>query len=192
MAPALQTRRAEVVMKTAGSILALALAAGIGACSHQKSAQNASAQLAQTQANSNSSCPIAQLPGVRASVADTRNGVAITFTAPQDEIDQLRRGVRAMADAADKQGNAFAACPCAFAETGAAETMPDGPNAQSQWNPTTSTPSLTMIRAKSKVENISSGAVLKLSASDKSQVPALRDEVHNEVLSLRSNGCLRP
>lgn len=182
-------------MKIAGSVLALALVAGLGACSHNNT-QSAGAQSPQGQSQaqaSAASCPMAQLPGVHATVADTSDGVAITFTGPQNEVDQLRQNVHAMSDANDKQGNAFAACPCAFGQSGSAEAMP-GNESQSgqqggQWNGNTSMQPAS-VQADAKVDEIPTGAVLELKAKDKSQVQTLRDDVRSEVHSMKENGCL--
>jgi hypothetical protein len=75
---------------------------------------------------------MAQLRDIQAFVSDMNDGVAITFTAPYAEVDQLRQNVRAMADAQDMMGNAFAACPCGQGlGTGVAEAMPGDMNSGS-------------------------------------------------------------
>ncbi len=128
------------------------------------------------QANANPSagiaagCPLAQLQKVHASVSDIDHGVAITFTGPKSERDQLRDNVHSMADANDKQGNAFAACPCGQSSTatGVTEAMP------------------TMPAADSSVKEIDTGAILKLTAKNDSQVDALRAAARDDVKALKS------
>lgn len=117
-------------------------------------------------------CPLAQLQNVHASVSDIDHGVAITFTGPKSERDQLRDNVHSMADANDKQGNAFAACPCGQSSTatGVTEAMP------------------TMPAADSSVKEIETGAILKLTAKNDSQVDALRAAARDDVKALK--GCL--
>jgi hypothetical protein len=128
-------------MRTVGSILGIVLAGALGACSHQNT-QSAGAQgqyqnqaqqqqygqqqYGQGQAQTTAgTCPLAKLHGVHATVADTSDGVAITFTASQNDLDQLRQNVQAMVSSNDREGDAFAACPCArSAVSGSAEAMP--------------------------------------------------------------------
>ncbi len=178
-------------MKTVGCVVAVALAAAVGACSHNN--QSAGAESAQAQAYQTASCPVSQLPGVHATVADTQDGVAVTFTGPQNELDQLRQGVKTMASTNEKQGSPFAMCPCAFNQTGSAEQMPGGPSAQGNtWGGGAGNTAMqpSAIPADSKVEQIPTGAVLMLTPKDKSQAQALRDEVRTEVTSMKQNGCL--
>src|SRR5258708_25799451 len=109
----------EVAMRTAGrtagSILGIALAAALGACAHNNAAQGTAQTPEPGQASASSaSCPLAKLQGVRLVATNTRDGVAITFAAPQGEVDQLRQNVRDMAEANDRSGDAFASCPCSM------------------------------------------------------------------------------
>jgi hypothetical protein len=168
-------------MRTAGYVLCTLLAAALGACAQHAAPAPTAAARAQGAAPS---CPLAQLPGVHATVADIRDGVAITFTAPQGELDQLRNDVHAMADANDSKGDAFAACPCALPSAGAAEKMPSTSleqlATQSQ-----------KIKAQAKVDEIATGAVLKLTTKDHKYTDALRAEVREDVHALRKN-CSRP
>jgi hypothetical protein len=168
-------------MRTAGSILGIVLAAALGACAHH---QAQTAAQAPEQAQAATACPMAQIPGVHASVADIDKGVAITFTGPHDALDSLRDDVHKMAEANDRQGDAFAVCPCAsMTSQGAAEAMPPGQSGAAR------TPPLKSIPASSSVQDIDTGAVLKLQVKNKSDVPALRDAVRQNVRSLRE-GCL--
>jgi len=167
-------------MRTAGSILGIALAAALGACAHHAPPAATAAATPPTAANA--ACPMA-FTGVHASVADINKGVAITFTGPQNALDQLRKNVHAMSDANDNQSDAFAVCPCAsIAPQGAAEAMPGQPGAV-QALP------LKSIRANSNVQEIDTGAVLKLEAKNKGDVQALRDAVRQNVKAMRK-GCL--
>jgi hypothetical protein len=128
---------------------------------------------------------MAALPGVHALVADIRDGVAITFTAPEGELDQLRNDVHAMADANDAQGGAFAACPCAEAPPGAAEKMPTTALEQAATQPL-------RVKAVAKVDEIATGAVLKLTAKDHKDINALRAEVRDDLHAFKKNCAARP
>lgn len=162
-------------MRIAGSIIGIALAAALGACAHHN-VQSAGAQAPQEGAAA--SCALAQLKGVHASVADIHDGVAITFTGPESGLDQLRDNVKAMADANDKQGDAFAVCPCAQPTAlGSAEPMPGEAAAT------------TIPRAESKVEETSTGAILKLTTKDNSQIAALRAMARKNVHAFKK-ACL--
>ena len=135
-------------MRTAGCIVGFAVMAALAGCSHQSSQ---SAQYAPTgdraaygtsgrTAQSVETCPMAQLRDIQAFVSEMNDGVAITFTAPYAEVDQLRQNVRAMADANDMMGNAFAACPCGQGlGTGVAERMPGDVNGSGSFGETGST-----------------------------------------------------
>jgi hypothetical protein len=170
-------------MRTAGSILGIALIAALAACAHQR-AQTAGAQAARVPETSAAACPIAQLRGVHATTADIKDGVAITFTAPHNELSQLRDNVKAMAKSNDKQGDAFAACPCAEHGTaGAAEAMP-GEHGRTLMQPPAA---VVTPRADSKVEEISTGAILRLTAKDTSQVAALRTAARENVHAFKKS-----
>ncbi|HEX8795255.1 MAG TPA: hypothetical protein VF765_30110 [Polyangiaceae bacterium] len=144
----------------------------VGCAEHNQAGATAPQGYAPTSAMA-AACPLAQLKGVHATVQDIDHGVAITFTAPKREVDQLRDNVHSMADANDKQGNAFASCPCGqkgTAATGVTEAMP-GPTADAS------------------VTEIETGAILKLKAKDDSQVDALRSSTRENVKALKT-GCL--
>jgi hypothetical protein len=120
-------------------------------------------------------------------VADIRDGVAITFTGPQGELEQLRDNVQAMADANDKKGDAFAACPCGVSERamGAAESMPaDHGSAETGGRQTSVKP-----LADAKVDDIPTGAVLRLKAKDATEAAALRSATRENLRAMRKN-CL--
>jgi hypothetical protein len=167
-------------MRTAGYVLCTLLAAAVGACAHRAPGP---AETAQAKAAAPApACPLTKLVGVRATVADIRDGVAITFTAPEGELDQLRNNVHAMADAEEKQHDAFASCPCAEHAAGAAEKMPMSPVEQAATQPQ-------KVKADAKVDEISTGAVLKLTAKDHKDINALRAEVREDLRGLKKN-CL--
>jgi hypothetical protein len=176
-------------MRLAGPTLGIVLAAALGACAHQTSAQGGAQAPEEGQASAASAagCPLAQLQGVHAAVTDTPDGVAITFAAPKGEVDALRGNVHAMADTNDKRGDAFAACACAAPRgaLGAAESMPEqgGGGAAAQAEHATKERPL----ADAKVTETPTGAVLKLSAKEKSQVGALRSFTRENVRELRKN-----
>ncbi len=175
-------------MRTAGYFLGAVLAAALGACAHHI-AQGPSGQTALAAGPPPAaSCPLERLPGVHATVADIRDGVAITFTGSEGELDQLRNNVHAMADANDNQKDAFAACPCArTAGAGAAERMPS--TAPERTSSTAATGEMAQPQASAKVDEIATGAVLKLTAKDHKETAALRSAVREEVRALRKN-CL--
>jgi len=191
-------------MKIATSIVAIALtAAAVGCAKNEPQAQGA--QYAPSGAQGQpyaANCPLSQLTDVHASVADVHDGVAITFTVPESELSYLRDDVKAMKDANDDRGDAFAACPCAAAGMtqpyGSTENMPsgnqssNGPNASTsgQSGQTAMQPGQTgmtgmRVAAKASVDDIPTGSVLKLTTKDSSQVQMLRDQAHSEVQALR-------
>jgi hypothetical protein len=174
-------------MRTAGLILGVALAAAaVGACA-QRNMQGGAAQTGGA-AEPTQGCPLAQLQGIHATVADIRDGVAITFTGPKGELDQLRDNVHAMAEANDKQGDAFAACPCGVSERamGRAESMPADHGApETGARPSAAQKPL----AQAKVDEIPTGAVLRLKAKDATEAGALRAATRENMRALRKN-CL--
>jgi hypothetical protein len=191
------TGATEVAMTKAGSILGIVLAGALSAACQHEETQTAAQTPQQTQAamTAAGTCPMAQIPGVRATVADTGEGVAITFTAPQSEIDQLRQNVRSMADANDKRGDAFAVCPCGRVYGGTAEAMPSGQGTPS-YGPSQSGVTMGQAPAKvaippsdSKVDDIPTGAVLTLKAKDSALIPALQASVREDMRALKQ-GCM--
>jgi hypothetical protein len=170
-------------MRTAGYVLCTLLAAAAGACAHAAPAPTQAGAQAKA---ATPSCPLTKLPGVRATVADIRDGVAITFTAPEGELDQLRNNIHAMADANDSKHDAFAECPCAAPPSaGAAEKMPSPAYEQLATQPQ-------RIKAEAKVDEIATGAVLKLTAKDHKDINALRAEVREDLHALKNNCLARP
>jgi hypothetical protein len=172
-------------MRAAGYFLGAVLAASLGACAHPGAQAPTAAPAAKAAAAP--SCPLARLQGIHATVADIRDGVAITFTGPSGELDQLRANVHAMATANDKQKDAFAACPCAErAALGSAEKMP-----ASEKGTATERPSVrpVAVLATAKVDDTATGAILKLTAKDKADATALRNIVRGDVHTLRKS-CL--
>lgn len=173
-------------MRVAGPTLGIVLAAALGACAHHNTAQGGAQAPEEGQASAPGAtgCPLAQLQGIHAAVTDTAEGVAITFVAPKGEVDALRDNVHAMADANDKRGDAFAACACAAPRgaLGAAESMPEQGAAAQPGHATAEKP-----LADSKVQETPTGAVLKLSAKDRTQVGALRSAARETVRELRKN-----
>jgi hypothetical protein len=173
-----------------GAILAVAL----GACTHN---ETASVQTpGQTRALAKAiGCPMAQLSDVHAVVTDIDDGAAVTFVAPQEERDQLRKDVQAMNEANDKQGNAFLACTCSVNATGSAEAMPGEPGETRERAPSrsvTNTPSAaaTMPAASASVHDTETGAVLKLTAKEKAQVAELRTATRQYTRAMKN--CTQP
>jgi hypothetical protein len=87
-----------------------------------------------------------------------------------------------MADANEKQHDAFASCPCAEPSAGAAERMPLTAVEQAATQPQ-------KVKANAKVDEIATGAVLKLTAKDHKDINALRAEVRGDMRALKKN-CL--
>jgi hypothetical protein len=154
-----------------------ALAVQVGACA------NTSKQQAKTTPPANSAvanCPLAMVPGVRTMVQDTPEGVQIVAVGPEGQVDIIRQNVRAMATTNNNQGDPFAPCSCALEAPGATEQMP-------QSSPYSALQAARLIPLSSAtVEQIPSGAVLKLSAKDPNQVNALRTRTREEVSALRN------
>jgi hypothetical protein len=179
-------------MRTAGYLLGAVLAASLGACAHPGAKGPAVGAVPGAKTAAAVTCPMARLAGVHATVADIHDGVAITFTGPAGTVDQLRGNVHAMADANDKQKDAFAACPCAQrAVLGSAEAMPAGEKKTEKATATHPSPRAVAVLANAKVDEIATGAVLKLTAKDKADVGALRTAVREDVHALRKS-CLTP
>jgi hypothetical protein len=155
-------------MRIGGLIGSFALAGALVACAHNEPTGATAPQGYSpiSALRSATSCPLAQLKGVHATVGDIRKGVAITFTAPASEVDRLRENVRAMAEANDKQGDAFAYCPCGAAAPalGAAEMQRP--------------------KAEASVEEIPNGAVLRLTAKHGGDVHMLRSNILSDVDAL--------
>lgn len=76
-----------------GSSLTLALAlftvCGTSACTTSEPPPRTSAEATILQASPSTSCPLG-VQGARVKVDDTMDGVAMTFTAPPDRVDELR------------------------------------------------------------------------------------------------------
>ena len=164
-------------MRITGSVLGVLLATSLGAC------MNSSKQQAKTTPPANSavaSCPLAQVPGVRAMVQDTPDGVQIVVAGPEGQIDRIRENVRAMATTNNNQGDPFAPCACALQSAGAAETMPS----TQQSNALQAARLIPLSNAEA--EQTPTGAVLKLTPKDKNQVEWLRTRTREEVSSLRN------
>ena len=165
-------------MKRYRSILGIALAAVLAACSHEG---NPGAYPTEGQSYG---CPLARLQGVTATVADIPDGVAVTFYAPSDEVVQLRQIAYRMADDGNRQNNAFAACPCGIGNRaiGNAERMaPDMTSgaADDFAVPSESPP------ADARVYWTTTGAMLELKARDQAQIDALRSATRTHVRWLR-------
>ncbi len=178
-------------MRIASSIAVVAIVAAAGACGHNN-AQNGSPQTAAQAQAAAAGCPMAQLQGVRASVADTDEGVAVTFTAPENEVDALRDHVNAMVDANKKQGDAFSACACGVREKNAYGSTQSQGGAYEGSGKGAGRASMqhTEIQAEASESDIPTGAVLKLKAKDKAQLQALRDDVREDIRAMKSGGCL--
>src|SRR5580704_13778545 len=155
-------------------VVIAALASQVGAC------MNSSKQAKTTSPTAVASCPLADVPGVRALVQDTQDGVQIVFAGPEGQIDRVRQNVRAMVVTNNNQGDPFAPCTCAMQSPGAAETMP-------------STAPLSTLQAahiiplsSAEFEQTPTGAILKLSPKDKDQAQSLRVRTREEVGALRN------
>jgi hypothetical protein len=159
-------------MRIAALIGSVVLTGALAACAQHNQPGATAPQGYAPSAGIAAGCPLAQLKNVHATVSDIDHGAAIIFTAPKSDRDQLRDNVHAMADANDKQGSAFAACPCGQtnAATGVTEAMP-GP------------------AADASVKDITTGAILKLTAKSDGDVDSLRSAVRDNVKAL-DKSCL--
>jgi hypothetical protein len=150
-------RMSKSAMSTVVTIFGAALAPALVACAHSvEQPMTAQARL--------NACPLAHLSGVKAAVTDTPDGATILFTAQPNEQDQLTASVQAMADANRKQGNPFAACPCATPGPGVAlmqaQAMPGGGCSACAPEPTPMPP------ASAKVVTTPAGTELQLKLED--------------------------
>lgn len=171
-------------MRIAALIGSVVLTGALAACAHHPST-SASAPQGYSPTGAAASCPLAQLRNVNATVTDIDKGSAITFTAPKSQVKQLRDNIHAMADAQDKMGDAFAYCPCSEiggVAAGAAE-------AQGQSMGQTSGQAINKVAASSSVEEIPTGAILKLVAKNDHDVQTLRSQIRNDVDAL-NRSCL--
>jgi hypothetical protein len=156
-------------MRIAGLIGSFALVGALVACAHHEptgaTAPQGYSPISSLRGGAGA-CPLARLQGVHATVNEIRKGVAITFTAPPSEVDKLRDNVHAMADSNDKEGNAFASCPCGAAvpALGAAEMQRP--------------------KAEASVDEIPTGAVLRLTARNAGDVHMLRSNIRSNVDAL--------
>jgi len=152
-----------------GLIRCFALAGALVACAHHEPAGATAPQgyspIASLRGGAGT-CPLAKLQGVHATLSDIHRGIAITFTAPASEVDKLRENVNAMVDANDKQGDAFAACPCGAAV------------------PSLGATEMQRVKADASVEEIPNGAVLRLTAKHSGDVHMLRSNVMSSVDAL--------
>jgi hypothetical protein len=177
MVPSLHAQAAtEVPMNTAGPILGIVLVAALGACVHTvtRVPVGTSARIAPT-------CPLAQLHNLDGSVTNTPEGVAITFTGPHDDLNQIRNNVRAMEDANRRRRDPFAACPCGRAPSaGAAEAQ--GANRERGGRASMQPPlPRGPIAADASVKEIPTGAVLTLTARNRGEIGALRSQARENV-----------
>ncbi|HEY3821635.1 MAG TPA: hypothetical protein VGL81_30925 [Polyangiaceae bacterium] len=186
-------------MRTASGILGVGLTvvlAGCGMHERQCPAQGPSSPPSAAYARAatppgQSWCPLAQLQGVDAIVADMSDGVAVTFRAPAAEVAQLRQNVRVMAAANDTAGDAFVACACANGNgMGVTEAMPaNGGGATERSIPGAGASPSPMPRSMVADTETPTGAVLELRPSDPAQLLALRTAVKEHIHALR-RGCL--
>jgi acylphosphatase len=158
-------------MKNAGPILGIVLVLAVGACVHTFEPSTASIGRSTRVAPT---CPLAQLHNLDGSVTNTPDGVAITFTGPHDDLDQIRSNVRAMQAANNRMGDAFRACPCGRAPSAGAAEAQGGRTAM---QPTPRRP----IAAVATVQEIPTGAVLRLTAKNRGEIGFLRSEARENV-----------
>lgn len=152
-----------------------------------------------------SGCPM-MLSGVTASAADVDGGVAITFTAPDNEVAALRQHLGQMAQ---QRGNMMWAC-CASMGADAGAAMMQGTagvqgmmgdaggdagmpmqcmaQMQGMMQCMAQMQSMKMPPADARVDDVAGGARLSLRAKDPADVPALRSVARKYVTYLQS-GC---
>lgn len=119
-------------------------------------------------------CPLA-VPGTVENVVDTEGGVAITFTAPAGQVDDVRARVRQMA-----QQGMMAACPChgMMGDAGAPMAMGRGMGGPRMGPGMMERQGMRGLPpADARVEDVSGGARLTLTAKNPADVDALRAHV---------------
>ena len=77
-------------MRIAGLICCVVMTGALAACAHNEPTATVAKAYSPTSGMVGAACPLAQLGGVHATVADIDHGVAIAFTAPKREVDELR------------------------------------------------------------------------------------------------------
>jgi hypothetical protein len=168
-------------MKTAGPLLGIVLVAALGACVHTYTRSVVPIGVSARAREIAPTCPLAQLHNLDGSVTNTPDGVAITFTGPHDDLDQIRDNVHAMEDANRRRGDAFAACPCGRAPSaGAAEAQGANPERGGRTSMQPTRPSRP-IAADASVREIPTGAVLRLTARNRGEIGALRNQARENV-----------
>jgi hypothetical protein len=205
-------------MKTLGSLVAVTACAALLGCSHEAQMSSVSEPYTAQSESVGSGCPVHGQSDVQATVSDMQDGVAITFSGQQRELDSLRATLRAMDEANASRGDAFASCPCIY-ERGAAASQPmsgygSNPSPSYGGSPSSSyggNPSygayggsgepmtgskgesmmqpMAAVPAETSIEDTPTGGVLKLRAKDPSQVQALRDQVRQNVMAMQ-RGCV--
>jgi hypothetical protein len=110
-------------MKTLGSLVVATACATLLGCSHESQTGSVSEPYTAQSQSVSTGCPVHGQSDVQATVSDMQDGVAITFSGQQRELDSLRATLRAMDEANASRGDAFASCPCIY-ERGAAASQP--------------------------------------------------------------------
>jgi hypothetical protein len=161
------------------SLGAAAVALMLAACGGTHAPIKAtSAEQAQAPAPAGAHCPA--IKHAQAIVGDTKTGVAIAFSAPAAEIDQLRTRVHALAEH-ENAGPGAAACPCP-SERGV--TMEQA--GLERRGATMAQPEPPMPASTASVQDFMGGAQLILTPKDPAQLPALRAYVRAHRDRMRS------
>lgn len=108
------------------------------------------------------SCP-GQVPGVKIALNEVAGGYAITFTAPPEQVNDLRRRVRAMA---------------AFHEAAPSHDIPSNGDASTSWP-----------HVATHVEDIDGGARLRFDAPTRADAEALHVKLDTQVDEMRRGRC---
>jgi hypothetical protein len=141
-------------------------------------------------------CPLAQLPDVDATVSQLDSGIAITFVAPPEEREKLREVVRDMATprARSEPVDLFAGCVCPTGAPGSpappaaagAAAPPPGAQGGAQSAATPARP--LVFDTSAREDDTPTGAILLLRVTPSSQATALDTVVRAKMAALRE-GC---
>lgn len=119
-------------------------------------------------------CPV-EVPGTKVAVADTQDGVALTFTTTGD-VAQLRQRVHHMADMHEHMMHG--------GMMGSGEMMGSGGMGSDH---------MKMAPSTARAEDTDGGARIVLTPNDPKQLPELRAHVHDHAAQMASGHCpMRP
>jgi hypothetical protein len=143
-----------------------------------------------------STCPLAALSDVDATISQLNSGIAITFVAPPEQREKLREAVRDMAtpQAGSEPVDIFAGCSCAAGSPATrpqpAEPVTAGvhPGAEGQTGRASMQARPMVFDTSAREDDTPTGAILLLRVTPSSEATALETVVREKMAALRE-GC---